>query len=77
MTGVQTCALPIYQIKNNVPVFVGDTKYNTQSYRGHDHEAMQVIIDTGLLPKNCMDRPKHGYINRDKAGKVFKLIELR
>lgn len=66
----------VWQIKNNKPVYVGETNYNTQSYRGHDHEAMQVIIGAKLLPLNCMDRPKYGYINRDKQNVVFQLIEL-
>lgn len=66
----------VYQIKNNTPLLIGSTTYNTGSFRGHDHEAMQVIIDKGFLPKNCMDRAKHGYINYDKQGKIFKLINL-
>ena len=66
----------VYQIKKNVPVFVGIAKYNTGSYRGDDHEAMQVIIDLGLLPKNCMSRPKSGYINRAKQDVIFQLRGL-
>lgn len=67
----------VYQVKNNVPVFIGETSYVTASFRGHDHEAMQVIINNKKLPLNCMDRPKYGYINREKQNKVFRLIELR
>lgn len=66
----------VYQIKNNTPLLIGSIKYNTGGFRGHDHEAMQVIIDNGFLPKNCMDRAEHGYIKYDKQGKIFNLIKL-
>lgn len=66
----------VYQVKNNTPIYIGDARYNTGSHRGHEHEAMQVIIDKKLLPKNCMDRPKHGYIVREKQNKVFRLVSL-
>ncbi len=75
----------VYQIKNNIPILVGKGHYNTGSYRGHDHEAMQVIIDAKLLPSNCMDRPKQGYIvsekrsfyEGDKKDKLYRLVELK
>lgn len=75
----------VYQIKNNIPTLVGERHYNTGSYRGHDHEAMQVIIDAKLLPLNCMDSPKHGYIvgekrsfyEGDKENKLYRLFELK
>lgn len=66
----------VYQIKRGRPVLIGETTYNTGSYRGHDHEAMQLIIDNKLLPANCMDRPSRGYINFDKLNKVFQLYSV-
>lgn len=52
----------VFQVKNNIPVLIGTRHYNIGYYRGHDHEAMQVIIDNKKLPKNVMDSPKYGYI---------------
>lgn len=66
----------VYQIKNNIPILLGERRYNTGSFRGHEHEAMQVIIDSKALPKKFMDHPKHGYIDRDKSH-LYRLVELR
>ena len=63
-----------YAVKNNVPEYVGECTYNTQSYRGHDHEAMNVIVNAKLLPKNCLTRG--GYLEYSKRNNVFKLTEL-
>lgn len=66
----------VYHIKKNQPIYVGETTYNTGGYRGHDHEAMHVIVKAGLLPKSCLDGSKTGYINYAKANKVFKLHQF-
>lgn len=70
----QSVTNTVYQIKRGKPVFIGENKYNTGSYRGHDHEAMSVIMNSKLLPKNCVSRG--GYINYDKSNKVFQLHSI-
>lgn len=63
----------VYRIKNNKPVLVGEKRYNTGSYKGHDHEALNLIVSEKQLPKTAL---KGGYINFEKLGKEFELIEL-
>jgi hypothetical protein len=41
----------IYRIKNNKPVYVGQTSWNTASYRGAKSEVFNKLIDIGQIPK--------------------------
>lgn len=65
--------LRVYRIKNNLPIFLGEAFYNTGSYRGHEHEALDLIIQKKELPKNCQ---KGKYVNYNKLDKVYKLISI-
>lgn len=68
--------LKVYQVKKGIPVYIGDATYNTQAYRGEDHEAAQVIISHKLLPLKVMDGSKTSYINYDEFNKRARLISL-
>lgn len=63
----------VYQIKQGRPVRIGEAKYNTGSYRGHEHEAVQVLVDAKVLPNNVMSKPSSGYLDFDKLNKVYTL----
>lgn len=41
----------IYRIKNNKPVYVGQTSWNAASYRGAVSEVFNKLIDIGQIPK--------------------------
>lgn len=41
----------IYRIKNNKPVYVGATSWNTASYRGAVSEVFNKLIELGEIPK--------------------------
>jgi hypothetical protein len=66
--------MKVYRIKNNKPVFIGETSYNSGSYRGHEDEALNVIIKAKELPKKCQTRS--GYVNFDELNKSFTLNQL-
>ena len=66
--------LKVYRVKNNTPYLVGEKHYTTGSYKGHDHEAVELLVEQKELPKKCTIRG--GYINYDELDKSFKLIEL-
>lgn len=64
----------MYQLKKNVPEFIGTIDYQSGGYRGHDSEVMRFIVQNKHLPKNCLD--KSGYLNYDKRGETFQLFSI-
>lgn len=66
----------VYQIIKGRPKHIGTANYNTQSYRGHDHEAVQILVDEKVLPKNVMDKPNHGYMVYHKLNTVYTLDKI-
>lgn len=66
--------LSIYHVKNNTPVYVGEVKYNTQSYRGEDHEVAVLLLEHKLISKNALR--SGGYIIRDIFESKYKLVRL-
>lgn len=70
----KTVTNTVYRIKNNQPELVGETEYSTGSMRGHNHEAMRLIVSKGELPRTALT--DSGYLNYKQADKMFKLIEL-
>lgn len=66
--------LSVYHLKNNKPNYVGDVKYNTQSYRGENHEVANLLVDKKLINRNSID--KGGYINYKAFDGNYKLIQL-
>lgn len=41
----------IYRIKNNKPVYIGETKWNTASYRGATSEVFNKLIQLKQIPQ--------------------------
>jgi hypothetical protein len=61
----------VYEIKKNLPKFVGEVKWNTASFRGEDHTVMNFLGKTGILPKKYAE----GYIYNFKE-KTFNILAV-
>jgi len=73
----------IYRIKNNIPEYLGDIKYNRGSFKGHTSETLRFLFDNKHISQNAYNASvnKHrgfGYydsrIHPDKFG--VRIINL-
>jgi len=49
LNGGHYVTLSIHKLVNNHPVSIGNTKYNSTSFRGEDNEVMNFLIDAGEI----------------------------
>ena len=72
--------LTIYQIKNNMPKYIGSLEYSTGSTRGAQHETFNFLMDNGYIPKKYYNSSKcdfmgAGYFFGDVT-KLYNIIEI-
>lgn len=77
----RTVTCTIYRVKNNLPIYVGECKYNTGSTPGADSEVFQELIRLKLIPKSYYNLSKNdwggtGYYCGKVEEKGIKIKEL-
>ncbi len=59
----------VYRIKNNKPVYIGSTQWNTASFKGENSEVMNFLTREKEIPKK-----NYGYYyNRVSNFRMFKI----
>jgi hypothetical protein len=72
----------IFKIVQNKPIQVGVYSYSSGSYRGHNHEVVNVLVGCGELPRRALTTWEagspigSGYIDNSWKEKNYELFEL-
>ena len=72
--------LTIYQIKNNIPIYIGTYEYSAGSTRGGKHEVFNYLMDQQHIPKKYYNSSKcdwmgPGYFSGD-VEKYYNIVEV-
>lgn len=77
----QNVTCTIYRVKNNLPIYVGECKYNTGSSMGADSEVFNELIKLKLIPKKYYNISKNnwrgaGYYCPEVADAGYRIREF-
>lgn len=63
----------IYEVKNNTPKFIAETKWNTTSYQGEKNEVYTKLKNLKKVSKKEYDKNDGLYYNGKDKTKIFKI----
>ena len=58
----------IYKLLRNKPIFLGEVKFNTQSYMGIEGEINKFLVTNKHLPSTYVESKGQYYVNYTKYG---------
>ena len=73
----------VFIIEDNKPRYIGLREYHSGSNRGDASEAVNLLVENGVLDENCLTKEVEGhwqgagYINLEELNKSFTLIEIK
>ena len=66
----------VYEVENNEPKFLFETKYNSGSYKGHEHQVFGSLHDKGFVSDEIFNKSSNiGYFYGE-ARDFVKIIQL-
>jgi hypothetical protein len=70
-SGGQNISFEIYEIKNNIPDYIGEEKANSASYKGDSSTVMNYLAEKGIISSEY-----NGYYRASEMEDKFKIIEI-
>lgn len=63
----------IYRVKNNKPIYVGETSWNTSGYKGEESEVYTKLKNEKEVSKKDFEKDKGYYRPNNSKVEIFKV----
>ena len=66
----------VYSVKNNIPTYLFETKYNSGSYKGHEHQVFGELFKNGYITEKLYNKGERGGYFFGEVRDFIQIIQL-